>query len=99
MRSEAGLDPGGGGQLGKLPVGRRGEPGEEVAQVVKWVQAPPAAALDDRVDDRPPLAGVSLADEEPVLLADRRRADRVLDRIMPPAGLCRVVGGSRVFSA
>jgi hypothetical protein len=45
------------------------------------------AGYDDRVDDRRALAGVGVAYKEPVLLADRRRPDRVFDEVVVEAGL------------
>ena len=42
----------------------------------------PLAGDDDRVDDGGALAGVGVADEEPVLLPYGRRADRVFDEVV-----------------
>ena len=43
------------------------------------------AGHDDRVDDRRALAGVGMADEEPVL-ADGRRSDRIFDQVIVEPG-------------
>jgi hypothetical protein len=51
--------------------------GEHVAQVDVGIDAAAAATLDDGVDDRTALAGVRIADEQPVLLADRGGPDGV----------------------
>jgi len=50
-----------------------------------------AAALDDGVEHRGPLASLAVADEEPVLLSNGGGADGVFDQVMPPPDLCRVV--------
>ena len=51
-----------------LPVDHRGQPGEDIAQVVEGIEAAPPAGLNHRVDDRAAFAGIGLADEKPVLL-------------------------------
>ena len=65
-----GLRPGFGREVLDLPVGRRGQPGEHVAQVGERVEAAAAAAFDDGVEDGAAFAGLGFADEEPVFLAD-----------------------------
>ena len=46
------------------------------------IKAPPPAAFDERVEDRPALARTGVTDKEPVLLADRRRADGVFHEVV-----------------
>ena len=50
-----------------LPVSHRGEPGEHVAQVGVGIDAAAAATLDNGVEDGAALAGIGIAQEEPVL--------------------------------
>lgn len=40
---------------------------------------------DDRVEDGRALAGIGMADKQPVLLADGRRSDGILDQIIVEA--------------
>jgi hypothetical protein len=49
------------GEVFNLPIGRCGETGEHVAQVGVRVDASPAAALDDGINDRAAIAGVCFA--------------------------------------
>ena len=65
-----------------MPVGRRGQAGEHVAQVGVGIKAAAAAAFDDRVKDGSALAGSGFADEEPVFLAYRGGADGVFDPVV-----------------
>lgn len=58
-------------------IGCSGQAGEDVAQVGLGVDAPAAATFDQCVDDRAALPGVGVADEQPVLLADRCGANGV----------------------
>jgi hypothetical protein len=55
-----------------LPVGHIGQTGEDFTQVSVRIEAAPAATFDDRADNRAALAGLGVADEQPVLLADGR---------------------------
>src|ERR1039458_2950404 len=59
--------------------GHRRQTPEDVAQVRQRFDAAALAGDDDRVDDRGALAGIGVADEEPVFLSDGRRPDRVLN--------------------
>ena len=55
------------------------------------------AGHHERVDDGGALAGVGVADEEPVLLADGRGADGVFDEVVVESGLGVLeVGGERL---
>ena len=72
------LRPGCGGDLLNLPVGHRRESGEDIAQIDEWIDSASATGFDDRVDDGAAITGRGFADEEPVLLAQSRRADGVL---------------------
>ncbi len=56
--------------------------GEHVAQVGEWILPVPLARDDDRVDDGGALAGVGMADEEPVLFSNRRRADGIFNQVV-----------------
>ena len=49
-----------------LPVGHRGEPGEHVAQVSLGIDAAAAATFDNGVEDSATLAGIGIAEKEPV---------------------------------
>ncbi len=71
-----------GHQIFDLPVGHRGQAGEHVPEIGERVEDTPPATFDDGVDDRAAHAGLGLADEEPVLLADGGRADGVFDEIV-----------------
>lgn len=66
-----------------------GQPSEHVGQVILRIDAAPAAADDDRVNDGAAPAGIRVADEQPALLSDCGRADVVFDKVMPTSGLCR----------
>lgn len=61
--------------------GHRGQAREHVLQIGVRIVAAALAAHDERVDDRRAVAGVGLANEEPVLRAEFARADGVLDRV------------------
>jgi hypothetical protein len=50
-----------------LPLGHRGKPGEHVAQVGAGIDAAAAATLDNGVKDGAALAGIGIAQEQPVL--------------------------------
>jgi hypothetical protein len=71
------LGPGLRGDVLDLPVGQVREAGEHVAEVGVGIDPPAAAAFDDRIEDGSALAGLGLADEEPILFADGRGADGV----------------------
>ncbi len=58
------------------------QPGQDVPQVGERVFAMPLAGYDDRVDDGGALAGVGMADEEPVLFSNRRRADGIFNQVV-----------------
>ena len=76
------LGPGFGGHVLDLLVGQRGQAREHLAQVGLWVDASAAAGFDDRVEDGAAVPGFGFADEQPVLLADGRRPDGVLDGVV-----------------
>lgn len=65
----------------------RGQAGEQVADIDLRVVPMPEAGDDDRVEDGGALAGVGVADEEPVLLPKRGGADVVLDDVGVEPGL------------
>src|SRR5271165_1332766 len=62
--------------------GHSGQAAEDVAEVGHGVDAVALTGDDDRVDDRRALAGVGVADKQPVLLADRRRSDRIFNEVV-----------------
>src|SRR5690606_7903792 len=74
--------PSGGGNVLDLPVGHRRQAGEDVTQVIEGIDGATAAALDDREEDGGALAGVSRADEEPVLFADGGGSNGVFHRVV-----------------
>ena len=47
-----------------------------------WFDTPAPAAFDHGVDDGATLTGMSLAEEQPVLLPDGGRTDRVFDQVV-----------------
>jgi hypothetical protein len=51
-----------------VPGGHGGEPAQDIAQVDQRIDLSPLAGDDDRVNDRGALAGLGVADEEPVFL-------------------------------
>ena len=70
------------GDLGDLAGGHLRQAREHVAQVGLWVDAAAAAALDEGVEDGSAMAGLGLADEQPVLLPHGRGTDGVLDPVV-----------------
>ena len=50
-----------------LPVSHRGEPGEHVAQVGVGIDAAATATLDNGVKDGAAVAGIGIAEKQPVL--------------------------------
>jgi len=60
--------PGLGGNVLDLPVGHRGEPGEDITEVGVGIDAAAAATLDNGVEDGAALAGIGIAEKQPVLL-------------------------------
>ena len=75
------LGPSFGDDFGDLPVGHVGQAGEDVAQIGKRINGAPATVFDEGVNDGAALAGIGIADEEPVFLAQRRWPDGVFDKI------------------
>ena len=65
-----------------LPVGHRGEPGEHVAQVGVGIDAAAAATLDNSVEDGAALAGIGIAEKQPVLFSESGRPNRVFYQII-----------------
>ena len=65
-----------------LPVGRAGQPGEDVAQVGEGIDSATAAAFDDGVQDGAAFSGLGFADEQPVFLAEGRGANGILHQIL-----------------
>ena len=65
----------------------RGQAGEQVSDVGLRIMPVAQAGDDDRVEDGGALAGVGVADEEPVLLPERGRPDVVLDDVGVEPGL------------
>jgi hypothetical protein len=69
--------PGLGRDFRDLAVGHVGQASEHVAKISKGIESAAAAVFDDGVDDRAALAGIGIADEEPVFLADGRGTNGV----------------------
>ena len=65
-----------------LPVGHRGKPGEDVAQIGVGIDAAAAATLDNSVEDGAALAGVGIAEKQPVLFAESGRPDGVFHQVI-----------------
>jgi hypothetical protein len=65
-----------------LPVGHRRQAGEHIAQISLRVDASAAASFDDGEQDGTALAGFSLADEEPIFLADGAGTNGVLNKVV-----------------
>ena len=57
-----------------LAVGHRWELIEDFPQVGQWIDPPPPAALDDRVDHGAALPGSCISHEQPVFLFMRSSA-------------------------
>ena len=83
---------------GRLPAGRSqrpevvavshaGQAGEHVAQVNRRIFAVALAGDDQRVNDRRALAGVGMADKQPVLFTNGRGADGAFHQVIVDAGL------------
>lgn len=81
-----------GGQQRTQIVGRghSGQATEHVAQIVVRIVTLVLTGDDQRVDDGGAIAGVRMADEEPVLHAQLARPDRILDRVGIEAGVAVV---------
>lgn len=79
---------------GELPqvvlVGEAGQAGQEIAEVGERVLAVALAGDDERVEDGGALAGVGVADQQPVRFTDARGARRVL--VCRAASACGVSG-------
>ena len=65
-----------------LPVGHRGKPGEHVAQVGVGIDAAAAATLDNGVKDGAALAGIGIAEEQPVLFSKSGRPNGVFHEVV-----------------
>ena len=58
---------------------------QDIAEVGQRILAVSLARDDQRVDDGRALAGVRMTDEEPVLFADARRANRIFYAVIVQA--------------
>jgi hypothetical protein len=65
-----------------LPIGHVGQAGEYIAKILEWIQTPPPAVFNDGVNDRAALAGIGVADEEPVFLADGSGANGIFHEVV-----------------
>jgi hypothetical protein len=74
--------PGFGRQLVDLPIGGRRQACEDVAQVREGIEPTPSATLNYGVQDGAALAGFGLADEQPVLFAQRRGPDGIFHEVL-----------------
>lgn len=68
-------------------VGHGRQAGEDVAQISERFDAVAQARDDDRVEDGAALAGVGMADEQPVLPADGGGTHGVFDQVVVEPGL------------
>jgi hypothetical protein len=73
-----------------VAIGHTGQAGEDVLEVRERILAVPLAGDDERVNDGRALAGVGVADKEPVLLPDAGRPDRILDEVVVQLALAVV---------
>ncbi len=71
-----------GGEFVDGVIGISREAGEQVVKVSQGINAPAAAALQDCVEDGGFLSGFGCPDKEPVLFADGRGPDGILDQIV-----------------
>ena len=65
-----------------LPVSHRGELGEHVAQVGVGIDAAATATLDNGVKDGAALAGIGIAQAQPVLLSKSGRPNGVFHEVV-----------------
>jgi hypothetical protein len=65
-----------------LPIGGVRQLGEDVAQVSGGIKPAPTAAFDDGVENGATLAGVGLADEQPVLFSEGGGADGIFHQVL-----------------
>jgi len=68
--------------LGDGPVRGVGQPGENVSEILKRIDAPAAAAFNDGVEDGTALSGVSIAKKEPVFLAQCCGANGIFHQVV-----------------
>jgi hypothetical protein len=68
--------------LGDLVIGHVGQASQDVAEIGEWIKAAPTAVFNDRVDDGAALAGIGIADEKPVFLAQCRWADGIFHKVI-----------------
>ena len=78
----AGVEPVGGGQRDGVFGQHAGQAGQHVGEVFLRMDAQATAVFDDGVEDGALLAGLFIADEQPVLGSQLGRADRVFDEIV-----------------
>ena len=63
-------------------VGHVGQAGEHVLEIIVGVNASASATFDESVKDGSAFTGVGIAHEKPVLFAQGRRTNGVLDQIV-----------------
>ena len=73
-----------------------GQPGEDVFEISVGVNLTSAAAFNDGVNNRSAFAGIAIAHEEPVLLAEGRGADGEWVSQKQTKGTKSVIGMGRV---
>jgi hypothetical protein len=76
-------------------IGHLGQASQHVTQIRQRVFAVALAGDDNRVNDRTALAGVGMANEQPVLLSDSRGPNRIFDEVVVQPGLPVVEMGSQ----
>lgn len=67
-----------------------GEAFKNVLEIFGGIEAVAPATAQHRIDHGAALPGLRMANEQKVFLADGRRANAVLTKVMPPPDLCRV---------
>ena len=70
------------GEVCYLPVGRMGQPGEDMAQIGIGIDSTTAAAFDDSVEDGAAFSGFGFTDEQPILFAEGGGANGVFDQVL-----------------
>ncbi len=90
--------PVGGEERGEIVlIGRRGQAGEDIAQVRERILAVALAGYEQRVDDGDARTGVGMAYEERVLGAEFGGPDSVLNEVVVEPGVAvAAVGNERI---
>jgi transposase InsO family protein len=68
--------------FGDLAVGHIGQAHEHLTKIGKRIKTAPAAVLNDRINDGATLAGMGIANEKPVFLADGGGPDGIFHQVV-----------------